>query len=89
MLGVPIDGPANVLVDNDAVVKNSTIPSSTLHKKHNSISYHCVREAVAAQILWIVDSLHLAVCTNTTNTVISLIVIILLLSSFIHDCFNN
>jgi len=40
MMGVPIEGPANVLVDNDSVVKNFTIPSSTLQKKHNSICYH-------------------------------------------------
>jgi len=53
MMGVPLDGPANVLVDNDSVVKNSTIPSSTLQRKHNSIFYHCVRESVAAGILQI------------------------------------
>ncbi len=29
MFGVPLEGPANVLVDNDTVVKNFTIPSST------------------------------------------------------------
>jgi hypothetical protein len=51
MMGVPIEGPANVLVDNDSVVKNSTIPSSTLTKKHNSICYHYVREAVAAKCM--------------------------------------
>lgn len=51
MMGVPLEGPANVLVDNASVVKNSTIPSSTLQKKHNSICYHYVREAVAAQCM--------------------------------------
>jgi hypothetical protein len=51
MMGIPIDGPANVLVDNDSVVKNSTTPSSMLQKKHNSICYHFVREAVAARII--------------------------------------
>jgi len=51
MLGVPLDGSANVLVDNDSVVKNSSIPHSTLQRKHNSICYHCVRESVAASIL--------------------------------------
>jgi hypothetical protein len=51
MLGVPIDGPANVLTDNLAVVQNSSIPSSTLKKKHNAICYHRVREAVAAGII--------------------------------------
>lgn len=48
MMGVPLEGPANVLVDNNSVVKSSTIPSSTLAKKHVSICYHFVREAVAA-----------------------------------------
>jgi len=47
VMGVPIEGPANVLVDNDSVVKNSTIPSSTLQRKHNSICYHFVRESIA------------------------------------------
>ena len=51
MLGVPLDGPANVLTDNLAVVQNATVPSSTLKKKHNAICYHRVREAVAANII--------------------------------------
>lgn len=51
MMGVPIDGPANVFCDNQSVVTNATIPTSTLKKKHNSIAYHRVREAVAARIL--------------------------------------
>jgi hypothetical protein len=33
MMGVPLDGQANALVDNDTIVKNSTVPSSTLQKK--------------------------------------------------------
>ncbi len=51
MLGIPIEGPANVFCDNKSVVTNSTIPTSTLKKKHNSIAYHRVREAVASNIL--------------------------------------
>ena len=51
MFGVPIDGPANVFCDNRGVVKNASIPESTLMKKHNAINYHAVREAVAAKIL--------------------------------------
>src|SRR5210317_969152 len=51
MFGVPIDGPANVFCDNQGVVKNASIPESTLLKKHNAINYHAVREAVAAHIL--------------------------------------
>ena len=48
MLGVPIDGPANVYCDNEAVYKNTSMPESVLKKKHHSIAYHRCREAVAA-----------------------------------------
>ncbi len=51
MMGVPLDGPANVLADNDSMVKNSTIPTQTLQKKHNAICYHYVREAVATNVM--------------------------------------
>jgi hypothetical protein len=37
MFGVPINGTANALSDDMAVIENSTIPSSTVKKKHNSI----------------------------------------------------
>lgn len=53
MFGVPLEGPGNVLVDNDTWIKNSTIPLFTLQKKHNAICYHLVHEAVAAKILQI------------------------------------
>jgi hypothetical protein len=48
MFGVGIKGPTNGFCDNMSVVKNATIPESTLAKKHNSIAYHKVRECVAA-----------------------------------------
>ncbi len=51
MMGVQVDGPANVFCDNESVVKNSTKPESTLKKKHNAIAYHRVREAQAAGIV--------------------------------------
>jgi hypothetical protein len=51
MLGIRMDEPAVLLVDNKSVVINSTMPSSTLKKKHNAIAYHKVREAVAAGIV--------------------------------------
>jgi hypothetical protein len=51
MFGVPIDGPTNVFCDNSGVVKNMSLPESTLQKKHNAINYHAVREAAAAGIL--------------------------------------
>ena len=51
MFGVPIEGAANVYCDNQGVVKNTSLPESTLSKKHNAINYHTVREAVAAGIM--------------------------------------
>jgi hypothetical protein len=48
MLGIPLVGPANMFCDNQSVVLNSTVPSSMLKKKHNAISYHKVRESIAA-----------------------------------------
>ena len=51
MFGCPLAGPANVYCDNLGVVKNTSIPHSTLSKKHNSINYHVVRSAVAAGIM--------------------------------------
>jgi hypothetical protein len=51
MMGVPIAGPSYVYCDNNSVVMNSTSPASTLKKKSNSIAYHAVRWAVAADEL--------------------------------------
>ena len=51
MFGCPIHGAANVYCDNRGVVLNTSIPESTLSKKHNSINYHVIREAVAAGIM--------------------------------------
>ena len=48
MFGVPLDGPASVFCDNEAVYQNTTVPESTLNKKHHSIAYHRCREASAA-----------------------------------------
>ena len=50
-IGAKIDGPALMLGDNMSVVLNTTVPSSVLKKKHCAISYHRVREAIAAKIL--------------------------------------
>ena len=50
MMGVPVEGPENIFCDNEAVVQNTTVPESRLGKKHISICYNVVREAVAAKI---------------------------------------
>ena len=50
MMGIPLLGHAHVKVDNNAVVLNTSDPTSTLKKKSNSIAYHYVRSKVAAGI---------------------------------------
>ncbi len=50
-MGYQIDGPCSVFCDNEATVKSSTIPESTLKKKHNAIAYHKVRESVAMGVI--------------------------------------
>jgi hypothetical protein len=54
MMGIPIDGPAWAFGDNASVITSSTIPQSTLNKRHNALLYHRVRECVAAKILYLV-----------------------------------
>ena len=50
MFGIPLEGPANMYCDNEAVYKNVSMPSSVLNKKMHGISYHFCREAVAGGI---------------------------------------
>ena len=47
MLGIPVSQPAFIYGDNEAVVRNTTKPESTLKKKSQSIAYHFVRQGVA------------------------------------------
>ena len=51
MMGMPLDGEMNVFSNNESVFKNSTLPESTLKKKHNSIAYHSTHEAQATKII--------------------------------------
>ena len=53
MFGVPLDEPATIYCDNMSVVHNAQRPDSVLKKKHNAISFHKIREAVAANIVTI------------------------------------
>ena len=50
-LGVPIKSKAYMFGDNKSVVTSSTVPHSLLSKRLNILSYHRVREAIAAKIL--------------------------------------
>ncbi len=64
MLGVPIDGPALMLGDNLSVVISTSIPSSSLKKKHQAICYHQIQECIAARVIRFV---HLESKRNLSN----------------------
>ena len=49
--GIPVDGPADVYADNESMVKCTRDFDTTLNKKHNAISYHYCRQAVAAEVI--------------------------------------
>ncbi|KAL7448280.1 hypothetical protein ACHAXS_000140 [Conticribra weissflogii] len=46
MMGVTIDGAAQIYGDNMSVIENTSKPESTLNKKCNSVCYHAVTESV-------------------------------------------
>ena len=49
-LGVPVIGPSYMFGDNDSVVNSSTKIDAKLHKRHIALSFHRVRESIAADI---------------------------------------
>jgi hypothetical protein len=48
-LGVPIQEKSYVFGDNKTVIDASSAPHAKLHKRHNALSFHHVREAVASK----------------------------------------
>ena len=68
MLGVVLEDTSVMVGDNMAVVINTTLPSSSLKKKHQACNYHRVREAIAAEIFkfgYVESNVNLAdVCTK-------------------------
>ena len=55
-LGIPVVAPTNLFGDNFGAIQSANIPEGELKKKHVAISYHYVREAIAAKIvnaIWI------------------------------------
>ena len=47
MFGIPVDGPSNIICDNESVYQKKSFSYSILKKKRHSICYHSVREKVA------------------------------------------
>ena len=50
-LGVPIKSKSYMSGDNRSVVTGSTLPHSTLSKRHNILAFHRVREAIVSKII--------------------------------------
>jgi hypothetical protein len=48
-LGIPIQEKSYVFRDNKTVIDASSTPHAKLHKRHNALSFHRVREAVASK----------------------------------------
>jgi hypothetical protein len=53
-MGVPLDGPSWMFGDNQSVITSSTIPESSLNKRHNALSYHLVHECIDAEIIYFI-----------------------------------
>ena len=70
MMGIHIKGASQVLCDNKSVVLSTSLPSSTLKKKHNTLAYHWEREAVAAGI---VKASHIAGIENVADILTKLL----------------
>jgi Reverse transcriptase (RNA-dependent DNA polymerase) len=49
-LGVTVKGSTMMFGDNESVVNSSSIPHARLHKRHTALSFHRVREGIAAGI---------------------------------------
>ena len=50
-LGVPIREQSYMFGDNKSVVNSSSRPHAKLHKRHNALSFHCVREAITSKFI--------------------------------------
>ena len=50
-LGVPIHNISFGWGDNESMVNSATLPESKLHKRHNILSYHFVRNIIAAKYI--------------------------------------
>jgi hypothetical protein len=67
-LGIPVTKPTDLYGDNRSVYQSAGIPDGELKKKHVAISYHYVREAIAAKVVnsfWVQSAANLAdICTK-------------------------
>jgi hypothetical protein len=73
-LGIPVTKPTDLYGDNFGVIQSAEIPEGELKKKHIAISYHYIREAIAAKIVnahWCRSAGNFAdICTKALGTYI-------------------
>ena len=50
-LGVPVHNISFAWGDNDAMINSATLPDAKLHKRHNILSFHFVRNILAAKFI--------------------------------------
>ena len=71
-LGIPVQRPTDLFGDNFGVIQSAELPDGELKKKHIAISYHYVREAIAAKIVnahWCRSAENFAdICTKALGT---------------------
>jgi hypothetical protein len=48
-LSIPIQEKSYIFGDNKTIIDTSSTPHAKLHKSHNALSFHHVREAVASR----------------------------------------
>ena len=73
-LGIPITNPTNLYGDNFGLIQSASIPDSELKKKHVAISYHFVRESIAAKIvntIWVPTHANLTTATSHADRDVS------------------
>ena len=63
-LGVPIRDMSYMFGDNKTVIDSLTQPHARLHKRHNALSFHRVREAIASKYVLM---MHLSGKANPSN----------------------
>ena len=72
-LGIPVPKhkPTNIYGDNWSVIQSASVPDSEMRKKHIAISYHYVREAIAAKTvnpIWIRSDENFSdICTKAVG----------------------
>jgi hypothetical protein len=84
LLGIAVTGPSVLLIDNQSVVANMTLPSGSLKKKHNSIALHKVKFLVLAGVIMVAHVCGNYNVADLETKVVSAMVVWYLLSMLLY-----